>query len=44
MQTTELWPGALYDKGGTSPTGNVPEWTREIPGEVPAATRLGKVG
>ena len=32
-----FFSGILCPRGVASPTGVVPEWTREIPGEVPAA-------
>lgn len=30
-------------KGDSSPTGVVPEWTRPVPGEVPAGSGLGRI-
>jgi hypothetical protein len=37
VATGELIAGAVLPTKGTSPTGGVREWTREVPGEVKAA-------
>jgi hypothetical protein len=37
VATGELIAGAVLPTKGTSPTGSVREWTREVPGEVKAA-------
>jgi hypothetical protein len=36
VATGKLIAGAVLPTLDSSPTGGLPEWTREIPGEVPA--------